>query len=126
MDTGLLHNNCIYYEGFEGEDEVILSLESDREISVHIWVGYLDDILRDPVLDESDWTGFTRDYHQLEGAFSQEGKSVAEDPAEYLEDIQHYAEKNFDEPETKEVFQLIVNLLKYAMQEKTRVLIRVN
>lgn len=124
MDTGLLRNNYTFYEGFEGEKEIILSLESDQEISIHLWSGYLDDILREPTLNGSAWTGFTRDYHQLEGAFSEEGNSVAVDPTEYLNDLQQYTGRNFDEPETAEVIQLMITFLEYAIKEKSLVKIQ--
>lgn len=125
MDTGLLRNNYTFYEGFEGEEEIILSLESDREVSIHIWSGYLDDILREPPLNGSEWTGFTRDYHQLEGAFSETGDSVSVDPTEYLNDLQQYADREFDEPETVEVFRLMVAFLNYAITQKSLVQIQV-
>ena len=126
MDTGLLRNNYVYYNGFEGEDEVVLSLASNKEISIHLWIGYLDDILREPTLDGSNWSGFTRDYHQLEGAFSQDGNAVTVNPFEYYKDLQLYADRKFDEPETTEVFQLIATFLEYAIQEKSLVIIVVN
>ena len=126
MDTGLLRNNYTYYEGFEGEEEVVLSLDSDSDVAIHVWVGYLDDILREPVLNDSEWTGLTRDYHQAEGAFSQEGESVTVYPEEYLEDMKNYSERQFDEPETAGAFQLIVAFLELAVQKKTLVKIQVN
>ena len=126
MDTGLLRNNYTYYEGFEGEDEVVLTLDSDSDMAIHVWVGYLDDILREPVLNGSEWTGLTRDYHQAEGAFSQEGESVTVHPEEYLEDMKKYSERQFDEPETAGAFQLLVAFLEFAVQEKALVRIQVN
>ncbi|MCR5294894.1 MAG: hypothetical protein K6E30_06955 [Lachnospiraceae bacterium] len=126
MDTGLLRNNYTYYEGFEGEDEVVFTLVSNPETSIHLWIGYLDDILGDPPLNGSEWTGLTRDYHQTEGAFSSEGESVTVDSAEYLTDLQQYAGRVFDEPETAEVFQLIMTFLKYAVEEKSLIKLQVN
>ena len=125
MDTGLLRNNYKYYEGFEGEDEVVFSLDADPDMSIHVWVGYLDDILREPVLSGSEWTGLTRDYHQTEGAFSQEGESATVNPEEYLNDMKNYSERQFDEPETTGVFKLIVAFLEYAVQIKASVRIQV-
>ena len=124
MDIGLLRNNTTYYDGFEGEDEVVLSLKTDPEVSIHIWVGYLDDILSNPVLNGSKWTGLTRDYHQLEGAFSEEGESAEASPEEYLNDLQQYTGRKYDEPETEEVFQLIITFLQYAIQVKSLVRIQ--
>lgn len=126
MDTGLLRNNYTYYEGFEGEDEVVFALDEDPEMAIHVWIGYLDDILREPALDGSGWIGLTKDYHQSEGAFSQEGRSAIVNPEEYLKDLRVYSVRKFDEPETAEAYQLIVSFLEFAAQAKKSVRIQVN
>lgn len=126
MDTGKLRNNNQYYEGFEGEDEIVMSLENDPEYSIHIWTGYIDSILSDPVLDGKGWKGMTRDYHQLEGPFAEDGKSIEIDPEEYLEDLCQYEDKPFDEPETADVLQLILSFLDYAKRGNYKVRIEVN
>ena len=125
MDTGLLRNNNQFYQGFEGEEELILALVSDPDISVHIWIGYLDDMLREPELNGSEWKGFTRDYHMLEGAFSGKDESVTVEPEEYLNDILLYSERQFDEPETAGAFLLLKTFLEYAVHEKCQVRVSV-
>ena len=54
--------------------------------NMHIWDGYIDDILREPNLDGNGWHGFTRDYHQCEGAFGDDSEGIITDLSEYLDD----------------------------------------
>lgn len=86
----------MYYDGFEGEEEVEITLVTDQSFSIHFWVGYKDDILSNPDLQGKGWTGFTKDYHQLEGAFSNDPTPDNYcDPQEYLLDIKQYQDVDF-------------------------------
>ncbi len=123
MDTDLLRNNHQFYDGFEGEDEIVLSLEKKPEISIHVWFGYLDDILREPTLDGTGWKGLTRDYHQLKGAFGTDS-AILVPPEEYLDDLQQYKERIFTERETEEVLQLLISFFECAVKERTQVIIQ--
>ena len=38
-------NNVKYYKGFEGEPEIIFQFKDNKDISIHIWEGYIDDII---------------------------------------------------------------------------------
>lgn len=74
-----------------------------------------------PTLDGNGWKGFTRDYHQFEGVFSEDGGIVEIDPSEYLEDLMLYKEKSFEFEETTEVFNLIVSFLEEAIKQGVNV-----
>lgn len=115
MDIGTLKNNFTFYKGYEDEPEIILCIE--KEEVVHIWEGYFDDIFDTPSLGGKGWKGFTRDSHQFEGAFSENGGVYEINPTEYLDDLMLYKEKAFEFDETKEVFQLISSLLQKAINE---------
>ncbi len=115
MDIGNLKNNHTYYEGYEDEGKIVLCIEADQ--AVHIWEGYFDDIYDTPTLDGNGWKGFTRDYHQFEGVFSEDGGITEIDPSEYLEDLMLYKEKTFEFEETTEVFNLIVSFLEKAVKQ---------
>ena len=115
MDIGNLKNNYTYYEGYEDEGKIVLCIEADQ--AIHIWEGYYDDIFDTPTLDGNGWKGFTRDYHQFEGVFSENGGIVEINPSEYLEDILLYKEKTFEFEETSEVFDLIVSFLEEAIKQ---------
>ena len=115
MDIGNLKNNYTYYEGYEDEGKIVLCIEADQ--AVHLWEGYFDDIYDTPTLDGNGWKGFTRDYHQFEGVFSEDGGITEIDPSEYLEDLMLYKEKTFEFEETTEVFNLIVSFLEKAVKQ---------
>ena len=94
-------------------------IETDE--AIHIWEGYFDDIFDTPSLKGEGWTGFTRDYHQLEGVFSENGGIYEINPTEYIKDLMHYKEKAFDFEETKDVFNLIASLLEKAIKKGVNV-----
>lgn len=60
MGIGKIIDNDTFYEGYEGEPQIVLSL-ADMEV-LHIWEGYFEDIYGAPALDGKGWNGFTRDY----------------------------------------------------------------
>lgn len=68
MDIGKLENNASFYEGYEDEPEVFLSIKDMPELCVHIWDGYFEDIFSDPHVGINGWTGFTRNYQEGRGA----------------------------------------------------------
>ena len=117
MDIGKMNDNYAFYEGYEGEPEIVLRVGNNA--TIHIWEGYFDDIFDTPSLDGNGWIGFTRDYHQFEGAFSEEADEtipVEIDPKEYLEDILQYKEKSFDFEETTDVLNTIVEALQSSIE----------
>lgn len=118
MDIGKTNDNYIYYEGFEDEPEIILSAENTNMQVLHIWDGYLDDILRNPKLDGKGWSGFTRDYHQLEGAFGDNNEMLITEIDEYLNDLKSYANRHFDYDDTKAVYDLLCSWLETAICNK--------
>ena len=119
MDIGNLKKNYTFYEGYEDEGKIVLCIEADQ--AIHIWEGYFDDIYDTPTLDGNGWKGFTRDYHQFEGVFSEDGGITEIDPSEYLEDLMLYKEKTFEFEETTEVFNLMVSFLEEAIKQGVNV-----
>ena len=119
MNIGNLKSNYTYYEGYEDEGKIVLCIEADQ--AIHIWEGYFDDIYDTPTLDGNGWKGFTRDYHQFEGVFSEDGGITEIDPSEYLEDLMLYKEKSFEFEETTEVFNLMVSFLEEAIKQGVNV-----
>jgi len=114
MDIGNLKNNCTFYDGYEGEPEIILMIVEEAEYSIHMWDGYFDDIFGEPALDGNGWKGFTRDLNQMEGLFSDGENETTIDVHEYLEDARQYQDKAFRYEETVEAFTLLVTFLRYA------------
>ncbi len=114
MDIGKINDNHTFYEGYEGEPEIILTLSNFE--TIHIWEGYFDDIYDTPSLDGNGWNGFTRDYHQMEGIFANGSGTAEINPKEYLDDLMLYKDKNFDFEETAQVFDLMVTLFEKAIE----------
>jgi hypothetical protein len=123
MDFEKRKNDYTFYSGFEEETEIILEIVDDSFPVLHIGEGYLTDILSNPDLSGNGWTGFTKDYHQFEGAFSEKENEAVIDPAQYLCDLQTYAGKHFHFQETKDVFNAVCKLLMDAKKRNKKVLI---
>ena len=115
MGTVKINDNYTFYEGYEGEPEIILSIPNSS--TIHIWEGYIDDIYDTPSLEGKGWNGFTRDYHQMEGIFFNGGSKAEINPREYLDDLMLYKDKNFDFEETIQVFRYMVALFEKAIED---------
>lgn len=121
MDIGRLKNNTEFYEGFEDEPEIELYLGESPNFNIHIWDGYFLDIFGSPAMDGKGWSGFTRDYNQMERTYERQGVKV--DIEEYLNDLCIYKNKNFDYAETIECYNLIYAFLEYAKSSNKTVLV---
>lgn len=122
MGTGTRKDNYTFYEGYEGEPEVIVSLPT---ASYHFWDGYFEDIFGDPDLSGKGWTGFTRDYNEMTNAFDDDCTQCTIMPDEYLADMEQYAGKMFTYQETKMVYEQLVSILKEAVESQLCVMVRV-
>lgn len=114
MDIGKMIDNYTFYNGYEDEPEIILSIKNSD--TIHIWEGYFEDIYGEPSLDGNGWTGFTRDYNQMEGIFANNEPVIEINPLEYLQDLMIYKNKTFDYDETVQVFHLISSLFEKAIK----------
>lgn len=121
MDIGNLKNNYTFYEGYEGEPEIVLTLVEATEYNIHLWEGYFDDIFGEPILDGNGWKGFTRDMHQMEGVFGDDEIAEAIDASEYLEDIRSYRNRSFRYAESAMALTLIADFLQYAVDNNLTV-----
>ena len=118
MDTGKIRDNYKFFEAFDGAPEIVIEAENTDMQILHIWDGYLDDILREPNLDGNGWLGFTRDYHQCEGAFGDESKGSITNLIEYLDDLKLYADREFDYDDTRDVYNLLYSWLEEAINNR--------
>jgi hypothetical protein len=123
MDIGKMNNDYTFYDGYEGEPEIVLGVIDGNVPVLHIWEGYFDDLFSNPPLEGKGWKGFTRDIHQFEGVFSEEQHEVVIDPEEYVSDIQMYSKSCFEYNETKDLLNAIIALLMQAQQLEKKVLI---
>ncbi len=122
MGTGKRNCDNRYYEGYEGEPELVLSSEQDE---MHIWDGYMNDIFGNPVQTDDGWTGFTRDYNEFTGPYADDCIECALDVAEYLKDALQYRAHNFEYEETKDVLETIIAWLKQKQENGEDVVARV-
>ncbi|MCD8294258.1 MAG: hypothetical protein LUE27_03275 [Clostridia bacterium] len=104
-----------FYRGYEGEPELILTYDNVKDMSLHIWDGYIYDILCKPDLSGNGWDGFTRDYQQGERTFDWHNDNVPiEDLDEYIIDLKQYYDREFMFVETRKCLDLIVAFLEEA------------
>ncbi|MDO4179455.1 MAG: hypothetical protein Q4D21_09780 [Phascolarctobacterium sp.] len=126
MDIGKLKNNSDFYDGYEGEGEIILSLAKSPEIIIHIWDGYFEDIFGNPYTTENEWQGFTRDYQEACNTFSGSENSVSIDPTCYLNDLCLYKEHSFSYEETSSCLDLLIAFFEYAAMHHSEVIVLVS
>ena len=117
MDTGNANHNYEYYNGYEDETEICLSVQEEQATTLHIWEGYFDDIFDSTPLGGKGWSGFTRDIQQFERTFFEDGQSVLINTQEYLDDLKQYTGKLFRYEETAKVFDLVVSWLEEAISK---------
>lgn len=123
MDTGKRKDDYKFYEGYEGEKEVIISLP---DIVYHIWDGYFEDIFGNPQTTDGGWTGFTRDYNEFINAFEDECIECAVEPEEYLGDLVLYQGQSFSYNETVDVLNCLITIMTTSKEKQMCVLVRVN
>ena len=115
MDTGRLKGNTEFYDGFEGEGVITLSIDGRPEYYIEIWDGYMDGFFCNPPLDGKGWNGFTRDYNQCEGAF-EGGDFLITNVKEYLDDMQVTAPKEYEDEASAKCYALLLDFLTFACE----------
>lgn len=116
-----IFNNNKFYEGYEGETEVIFQVLGDNNTSIHLWNGYIDDIMNHQPGTEDDFkNGLSRDWNTLEGPYSDENNNVI-DIDDYYNDLLRFAGVKFKYEETKEVYDLVMYFLKQAKENNQEV-----
>lgn len=124
MDIGMLKNNTKFYDGFEPEPEVTLTIPENPEFNIHIWEGYFQFIFGSPPLDGKGWNGFTRDYNQMERVFGDDDY-IIKNIGEYLNDLLVCSQKSFEDEETTECCRLLQNFLEFALKNNYHILAHV-
>ena len=113
-------NNNIFYNGYEGEPEVTFQLVNDNNTSIHLWTGYIDDIMNHQPGTEEDYKfGLSHDWNTMEGPYSN-NKSVI-DIDDYYKDLERLKDITFEYEETKKAYELILFFLKYAKDNNQQV-----
>ena len=123
MDIGKLKADKTFYEGYEDEKDIIITLPTEE---YHFWDGYFEDIFGNPIQTDDGWQGFTRDYNECVNMFSDEVIECAVLPLEYLKDLKSYLTHQFEYEETRDVLARLISIFEIAEKENECVLVRVN
>lgn len=113
-----IHNYDYFDDRFGGEDALTLTLKEKPDYCIHIYSGYIYSIHENPQVGiDGIWKGFTKDTQEFARSFG--GKAVEIDLDEYIEDLLLYQDVDFtqvDVKETQEVYNLILDFLKFAKE----------
>ena len=114
-------NKDKFYAGYEGEPEVVFQLVDDKNISIHFWEGYINDIMNNQPGTEDDFRyGLSYDWNTVEGPYSDEGNNLI-DVDTYIKDIKKNKKVQFKYEETREAYELIMYFLKNAKENNKQV-----
>ena len=123
MDTGKL-NNTVFYDGYEGEGELILSISDANYMPIiHIWDGYFEEIFGKPITTDTGWFGFTKDYQESVRTFDGEECIPPSSVSEYLSDLKKYENHTFTYPETKECLNLLIDFFEQALNLSAEIIV---
>ncbi len=124
MDIG--RHNTIFYEGYEGEGEIILTLSSpENKITIHVWDGYFDDIFGNPIGSDTGWIGFTKDYQESVRTFDGEEQISFPAISEYLSDLKKYENHSFSYSETKDCLNLLIAFFEKALNSSLEITVKI-
>lgn len=109
----ILKNNNQYYKEFEGEPEIIFQIKEQTDLNIHVWDGYIDDIMYNQPKTEEDYKyGLSHDWNCCEGPYD---NKVDIDSNLYYEDLQRFKNVNFEYDETKDVYELLLKFFEYVV-----------
>ena len=117
-----------FYSGYEGEREIILTMDKQDVPSLHIWDGFWWDVFDKCELPGYNWKGFTKDYQLDVRTWDWETfeKVKIENINEYIEDVKGYLNLKFDFPETSEAIHSLYDYLSYAKKHSYSVFVQVD
>ena len=119
MDIEELKNNTEFADTWDGMD-IELRYAEVPEFRLLFDKDYFYDIFCEPDLSGKGWSGFTRDWQQLERTFCDEyyAPKPIVDPDEYLNDLYTYKRRmeHCEYPDSLKVYQLVCKFLEYAKE----------
>jgi hypothetical protein len=113
-----------YYSGFEGEPEITFSLEEkngDRR-EVEIWDGYFNQIMKQIKPEKEGWASLAYYYH-LDIGWYDESPWLIENLVEAYEQLNKIDKNALEYKESKEVLDIILNMLREAIDSNCKVFI---
>lgn len=111
-----------YYEGFEGDREIIftLSVPNGETKSYGIWDGYFDCIIESIKPTGPVWDGFLYHYHLVDGWYDEDDWQVP-DLKLYYKQLLDIDENQLHFPRAKEVLRLLRNLFQQAVEHEGQI-----
>ena len=126
MNIEELKNNTKYADTWDGMD-IELHYAEAPEFRLLFDQRFFWDIFGEPDLSGKGWSGFTRDWQQLERTFCFENTQPVpvDDLDEYLHDLCTYKSRmeHHEYPDSRKVYQLICDFLAYAKKTGMTVMV---
>ena len=128
MDTGKFNIKTDFYSGYEGEREIILTMDKEDIPLFHMWDGFWWDVFGKCELPGYNWKGFTKDYQLGERTWNWDTfeKVQIENIDEYIEDVKGYFNLKFEFPKTSEAVHALYNYLLYAKEHCYSVFVKID
>ena len=106
-----------YFKGFEGEAEIIFSLEKTNKgkVEIGIWSGYFDGIMRQIAPKEGYWTSLAYQYH-LDIGWYEESPWQVENLKEAYEQLSEIDMGSLEYSEEKEILGIILSMFREAIE----------
>lgn len=105
-----------FYEGYEGESELIISSKDNDRNSKRIlklWIGHFDKIMENiPPLPSGNWDGIALVYHTCSGWDEEEW--LCNDKLRVLDQFEAVNKSVFDDL-TRKVLEEVIKLFKYSI-----------
>ncbi len=119
-----MNKNDKFYDGFEGEPKITFCLmENDIIVEeVGIWDGYFNKIMNLVRPERERWTGLAYYYHLYTGWYEEDNWLIP-NILETYEQLVNIDSGELENKEEKEILDLVVNLLKRAIDNNGKVYI---
>ena len=113
-----------YFEGFEGEAEIIFCLEkpNSEKHEFGIWKGYFNGIMSQTKPKNGRWTALAYYYHLLKGWYEESPWQV-ENLKEAYEQLAEIDKNNLAYPEEKEILEIILDMFREAIENNYKMYI---
>lgn len=113
-----------YYNGFEGEPKITFCLVENNIVieEIGIWDGYFNEIMNLIQPEDAGWTGLAYFYHLYTGWYEEDNWLIPNILEVYYQ-LSNINSNELINKEEKEVLNLILNLLKYAIDNNSKVYI---
>lgn len=113
-----------YYLGFEGEPEIIFTVvqKNNEKREIGMWEGYFDKIIKQIEPKDGKWVALAYYYH-LDIGWYEESPWVIENLPEVYDQLGEINKENLECIEQREVLDIILSMLRGAIDNNDKVFI---